>query len=172
MVPVTLQFYKYPDTLHWRHDMVLLGEDHHGIWLGAPPGTVIQRGDEAPKSWPHPFVQLIQPERPWVPIWNLAPVKTEIYVDITTVPRHPAPDRFEAIDIDLDVVRLVDGSIEVLDEDEFEDHRVSLGYPAWLVDQARATTADVAVSIEQGRPPFDGSHLPWFAELERIALDR
>lgn len=165
MTPVTLQFYKYPRTLHWRHDMVLLGEDHFGTWLGAPTGTVIQRGEEDPMSWKHPFVQLIQPGQPWIPIWNVEPEKTEVYVDVTTVPTRRAPDRYEAIDMDLDVVRLVDGTIMVLDEDEFEDHRVSLDYPDWMVDQARATTASVAVAIETDRPPFDGSHLPWFERL-------
>lgn len=165
MRSATLQFYKYPDTPHWRHEMVLLGEDRHGIWLGAPPGTVLQRGTEDPVIWNRPFVQLIQPDRPWIPIWNTTPVNTEIYVDVTTVPTRPAADRFEAIDLDLDVERLVDGTIRVLDEDEFAEHRVSLAYPAWLVDQARATTAEVAVSIEIEKPPFDGSHLPWFDRL-------
>jgi protein associated with RNAse G/E len=145
--------------------MVLLGEDHHGTWLGAPSGTIIQRGEENPMSWKHPFVQLIQPGRAWIPIWNAEPDKTEIYVDITTVPTRPAPDRYEAVDLDLDVVRLVDGTIMVLDEDEFEEHRVILDYPDWLVDQARATTAAVAVAIEMGTGPFDGAHLPWFEQL-------
>lgn len=171
MESVTLQFYKYPDLLHWRHDMKLLGEDRFGIWLGAPLGTVIQRGHEDPMTWKHPFVQLIQPTRPWIPIWNVDPVSTEIYVDVTTVPRRTAPDRFEAIDVDLDVVRLVDGTVDVLDEDEFEEHRVSLGYPDWLIDQARTTTADVVVAIESGRPPFDGSHLPWFDRLAGLSPD-
>ncbi len=162
---VTLQFYKYPRSLHWRHDMVLLGEDEHGTWLGAPIGTVIQRGEESPMGWKHPFVQLIQRGQPWIPIWNVEPEKTEIYVDITTVPTRPAPDRYEAIDLDLDVVRLVDGTIMILDEDEFDEHRVSLGYPDWLVDQARSTTAAVAVAIERGTAPFDGAHLRWFERL-------
>lgn len=166
---VTLQFYKYPRSLHWRHDMVLLGEDQHGTWLGAPPGTVIQRGKEKPMSWKHPFVQLIQPGQAWIPIWNVEPNKTEIYVDITTVPTRPAPDRYEAVDIDLDVVRLVDGTIMVLDEDEFDEHRVALDYPDWLVDQARATTASVAVAIELGAAPFDGAHLPWFERLAQAS---
>ncbi len=165
MSKVTLQFYKYPRSLHWRHDLVLLGEDEHGTWLGAPPGTVIQRAEESPMSWKRPFVQLIQPGHPWIPIWNVEPDKTEIYVDITTVPTRPAPDRYETIDVDLDVVRLVDGTVMVLDEDEFEEHRISLDYPAWLVDQARATTAAVAVAIEIGTAPFDGAHLPWFERL-------
>lgn len=168
MRPVTLQFYKYPDTPHWRHDMLYLGEDEHGIWLGAPMGTVIQRGAEEPMTWNRPFVQLIHPGKPWIPIWNVDPDRTAIYVDITTVPTQPLPDRFEVVDIDLDVVRRVDGSIEILDEDEFAKHSVTLGYPAWIVDQARAATAEVAVAIELGRPPFGGSHLPWFERLRQI----
>jgi uncharacterized protein len=167
----TLQFYKYPRTLHWRHDLVYLGEDHHGTWLGAPPGTVIQRGEEPPMTWNRPFVQLIQPTRPWIPIWNLEPDKTEIYVDITTVPERPSLDRFEVVDIDLDVVKLVDGSISVLDEDEFEEHRVTLAYPDWMVDQARATAAEVAVAIEVEKTPFDGAHLRWFSHLGALEPD-
>lgn len=168
MYPVTLQFYKYPDTPHWRHDMIYLGNDHHGIWLGAPLGTVIQRGQEDPMTWNRPFVQLIQPGRPWIPIFNLEPDRTAIYVDITTVPTRPENDRFEAIDIDLDVVQLVDGSIQVLDEDEFAEHQTSLAYPQWMIDQARTSTAEVAVAIEVGKAPFDGSHLPWFKRLAAI----
>jgi hypothetical protein len=34
MSPFTVQFFKYPDRLHWRHDMVRLGEDAHGVWVG------------------------------------------------------------------------------------------------------------------------------------------
>lgn len=171
MRPAVIQFYKFPRTLHWRHDMVFLGEDQHGTWLGAPLGTVIQRGKEPPMTWNRPFVQLIQLDRPWIPIWNVDPDKTEIYVDITTVPESPSPDRFEAVDIDLDVVKLVDGSILVLDEDEFDDHRVALSYPPWLVDQARATTASVATAIEFEKSPFDGAHLPWFERLNDLSRD-
>jgi protein associated with RNAse G/E len=151
--------------------MVYLGEDHHGTWLGAPMGTVIQRGEEPPMSWHRPFVQLILPEKPWIPIWNVDPDKTAIYVDITTVPTMPAPDRVEAIDLDLDVVQLIDGTIQVLDEDEFAEHRHQLAYPDWLVDQARTSTASVALAIEAKTPPFNGAHLPWFERLANLDSD-
>lgn len=151
--------------------MTYLGEDRHGTWLGAPLGTTIQRGDEPPMSWHRPFVQLIQPTTPWIPIWNLEPDRTAIYVDITTVPRMPTPDRVEAVDVDLDVVQLLDGSIEILDEDEFARHRVDLKYPEWLVDQARASTATVVMEIERESPPFNGAHLPWFELLRAMDSD-
>lgn len=168
MHPVTLQFYKYPRTPHWRHEMIFLGEDDLGVWLGAPVDTIIQRGAEDPMTWHNPFVQLIQPGRPWIPIFNVEPDRTAIYVDITTVPSHPSPGRIEAVDIDLDVVQLVDGSIRILDEAEFEDHQERLGYPEWMVHQARASAAEVAIAIEIGKRPFDGSHLPWFQRLAAI----
>jgi hypothetical protein len=44
---------------------------------------------------------------------------------------------------------------------------VALGYPDWLVDQARATAAAVAVAIEMGTSPFNGAHLPWFDVLSQ-----
>lgn len=137
-------------------------------------GTVIQRGSEPAIIWNRPFVQLIQPEEPWIPIWNVAPDpthRTAIYVDITTVPTMPTPDRVEAIDVDLDVVLLIDGSIEVLDEDEFEEHRAQLSYPDWLVDQARASAASVAVAIDAKKPPFNGAHLSWFEVLATVESD-
>ena len=40
--PVTVQYFKYSGERHWRHQMVMLGEDGHGVWLGAPIGAIIQ----------------------------------------------------------------------------------------------------------------------------------
>lgn len=37
------------------------------------------------------------------------------------------------IDLDLDVVRWLDGSVEIIDVEEFEEHRVALDYPGELV---------------------------------------
>lgn len=165
--PFTVQFLKYPDRLHWRHDMVLLGEDHHGVWLGAPAGTIVQRGEEPPIPWRHPFVQLV-PHLGWFAmIRNLHPVRYELYVDITAG-AHLDGDRAEMVDLDLDVVRRVDGTVEVLDEDEFLVHRQTLGYPDWMADRARATAAEVAVAVELRREPFASAGDPWIAALEGL----
>lgn len=39
-------FTKWGGRLHWHFDVVPLGEDAHGRWLGVPAGTVLQRGYE------------------------------------------------------------------------------------------------------------------------------
>jgi len=49
MPPVTVQYLKYPDRPHWRLDLIQLGEDEYGTWLGGPVPTVAQRGSEPPR---------------------------------------------------------------------------------------------------------------------------
>jgi uncharacterized protein len=165
--PFTVQFLKYPDRLHWRHDMIHLGEDEHGTWLGAPPGTIVQRGHEPPIAWQHPFVQLIPKTGWYAMIRNLAPTRYELYVDVTAGARL-STGRVEMVDLDLDVVRVVDGSVELLDEDEFLEHRTTLGYPKWVADRARATAARLVSAVEQRREPFGVAAEPWLRRLEAL----
>ena len=70
-----------------------------------------------------------------------------------------------SIDLDLDVVRDVDGVVRVEDEDEFAAHQVELGYPPDVVRAAEQTCLQVLADVRDARPPFDGSHLPWLELL-------
>ena len=163
---VTVQYFKYDGGVHWRHDLKMLGEDEHGLWLGGPQGTVVQRGREPPHSF-HPFVQLIKPDRWWTLLFNGPHSRLcEVYVDVITPARWTAKDRVEMVDIDLDVVRYHDGSVEVLDEDELVDHARRLGYPPALVDRARVTAAQVVARLENAVEPFGVAGRRWLTEVQ------
>jgi protein associated with RNAse G/E len=162
---VTVQFFKYPDRLHWRHEMRRLGEDEHGVWLGAAAGAVVQRGTEPPVDLDRPFVQLITPSSFWSLIYNGEHYKYPVYVDIATPAEWINDHRVEMIDIDLDVVRLLDGSVAVLDEDEFLAHRGLLGYPDWLVDRARTTAAELVLKLETREEPFGEAAQRWLQQV-------
>lgn len=164
---VTVQYYKYPRTLHWRHDLTRLGEDEHGVWLGGEVGAIVQRGHEPPRQLSRPIAQLITPDRWWSAIFNGGGHELDAYVDIVTVATWPEPGRAEMVDLDLDVVRLRDGTIYVDDEDEFEEHRASLGYPPKMVDSARATAARLVLALERQAPPFDGTSARWLSMVEQ-----
>ena len=73
------------------------------------------------------------------------------------------------IDLDLDVVRKQDGSVEVLDEEEFLDHQVRFGYPDWLDDRARITplpaAAELVLQIEAHVEPFGQVPEHWLQKL-------
>jgi protein associated with RNAse G/E len=160
--PVVVQYFKYSGDLHWRHDMVLLGADHHGTWLGGPAGTIIQRGHEAPRQWPSPFVQLISPGRWWTLFFNGEHSDDyRIYVDVITPAAWMAADRVEMVDLDLDVVRRHDGTVELLDEDEFLVHAERFTYPDWLIDRARTAAAELMLKVEGGEEPFGSDGERW-----------
>lgn len=163
--PVTVRYFKHPRTPHWQHPTIRLGEDVHGVWLGAPSGTRVQRGDEPPIELAHDWVQLVPRDRWWVAIFNGPDHRIPIYVDITTVPNWIGPRRVEMVDLDLDVVVRSDGSIYIDDEDEFEEHRVTLGYSQQMIDAARGTAARILMDVEASRPPFDESAVAWLDKL-------
>jgi protein associated with RNAse G/E len=165
--PVVVQYFKFPGDVHWRHDMVYLGQDEHGVWLGGPAGTTIQRGLEPAKQWPYPFVQLIPTDRWWSLHFNGSYSRNfRVYVDVAQPAEWVAPGRVEMVDFDLDVVRRHDGSVEVLDEDEFLYHIDRYSYPDWLVDRVRTTAAELVLAVETGTEPFGVAGEPWLALVE------
>lgn len=157
---VQVRFTKWGGQPHWRYDMRRVGADEHGVWLWAPAGIEVRRADDAPKVTSHAFAKLIPHDAWFSAIWN-AGGRYEVYVDVGA-PAVWTDDRVEMIDLDLDVVRLrEDGSVHVLDEDEFLDHQVALSYPPHVVDRARATTALLALAVAEHREPFGDVGARW-----------
>jgi protein associated with RNAse G/E len=145
---------KWPDLPHWEHDAVLLGEDAHGRWVGAPAGTVMSRpGVEFVTGSAQ--VSLLPLDEPFVATFYGTGGAVDVYVDISTVPVWD-DDRVSAIDLDLDVVRGWTGRVWVDDEDEFAAHRVSLGYPDDVVALATRSCDAVLGAVRSGHPPYDG----------------
>jgi uncharacterized protein len=173
---------KWPDRPHWEHDVVRLGEDPHGIWLGAAPDTLMSRPGVAFRT-AQAQVVLVPRASAFVATFY-APadhrdrrdgrdsMPCEVYVDITTVPEW-AGDTVTAYDLDLDVVRGWTGRAWVDDEDEFADHRVRYAYPPELVRLAAQSCEAVRKAVEQRRPPYDGvvpKH--WFDVLGNLTARR
>lgn len=112
-----------------------------------------------------PAVQLIPPAAYWSLIFNGANHKYPLYVDISTPANWVNDHRVEMIDLDLDVVRRRDGSVKVLDEEEFLDHQVRFDYPDWLVDRARTTAAELVLQVETHVEPFGRVPEYWLQQL-------
>jgi uncharacterized protein len=163
---VRVQFTKYDGSLHWHHPMRLLGEDEHGVWLGAPAGTSVQRGNEPPVLMEHAFVQLIPAGQWWSACFNSGPTETLIYCDIGTPPRWTGPGEVTMADLDLDVVQLrTDGRVLILDEDEFAEHQVRYQYPADVITEAERATAWLVEVISAGAEPFATEYRAWLDKV-------
>lgn len=162
---VDVVYTKYDGSLHWHHSAVRLGEDEHGVWLGCPAGTPMQRGHEPAVTMREAFVLLVPRDAWWTACFNAAPNKTEIYCDITSVPRWPDDSTVTMADLDLDVIRKRGGRIHLDDEDEFTEHQVRYGYPAEVVDSARRSSEWLLAAVAGDTEPFAGGYRTW---LERL----
>ncbi len=96
---------------------------------------------------------------------NAEPCWTELYIDITTVPRWVADDHVEMVDLDLDVVRRFDGSAEILDEDEFAEHQVRYGYPPEVTSRAEQAASAMLAAVTSGTEPFGQVCRAWLAKV-------
>lgn len=165
---VRMVYRKYDGALHWHQHAVYLGADHHGRWLGAPAGTPIRRGAEPPIVWAYPHVALFRPDVWWTVVFNGDPAPIEVYCDITSVSQwvDGADGPYvTAIDLDLDVARRRDGRVEMLDEDEFAEHRQRYGYPPDVVAAAEDSARWLMKACAGDTEPFASEYHAW---LDRV----
>jgi protein associated with RNAse G/E len=165
MTPIRVVYRKYDGSLHWNYATHRLGEDEHGVWVGAPAGTPVHRGDLATGPAEAPHVLLFPRDGWWTGCFNAAPHRTEIYCDITTVPSWPSADEVTMVDLDLDVRRRRTGAVELLDADEFAEHQVRYGYPAEVIASAQASAEWLLTAVQQRAEPFDAAYHAWLAQV-------
>jgi hypothetical protein len=157
---------KWPDRLHWQFTMKRLGEDEHGVWLSVPAGTVVRRGMEPSRVLDAGFVSLVPVGSWWEAEFYPDDPRHEVYVNIGT-PCEWHGDVVRQVDLDLDVVRNLDGSVELLDADEFEDHQVRFRYPRELIDGALRAAEEVTAMLQAGAEPFGTAPQRWLSMTDR-----
>ncbi|WP_018353536.1 DUF402 domain-containing protein [Longispora albida] len=165
---VLVAYRKFDGKLHYNVDMIRLGEDEHGTWLGAPLGTRVRKGlfDGFTPRWAS--VKLVPEGQSW---WTASFItgesEVDIYCDVTTPPAWSGDDEVTMADLDLDVVRdRATGLPSIVDQDEFAEHQVTYGYPADVIAAAEAAAEWLHASISAGSGPFGGAHLPWQRVLD------
>jgi uncharacterized protein len=161
---VEVRFTKWGGGAHWEFPVTLLGEDDLGVWCGAAVGTRLARPGAAFAS-EFAWVTLFPPDRPWAASYYDSPDQPiAVYVDVATPPVWQGA-AVSMVDLDLDVIVSRDGDVLLDDQDEFEEHRVALGYPDHVVDLARRTAADLMAAAVGGREPFGPTGGSWLARL-------
>jgi uncharacterized protein len=167
MRAVRMVYRKFDGSLHWHQWMEHLGEDRHGVWLGTRPNAYAQRASEPPVMFPYASVTLVPRDAWWTALFNDQPADdlkaTAVYCDITA-PAEFRDDLVTAVDLDLDVIRLVDGTVVIDDEDEFAEHRIKYGYPEDVVAEAEASCAWLAGNITTAEP-FLSAYKPYLDQV-------
>jgi protein associated with RNAse G/E len=162
---IRVVYTKYDGSLHWHQRMRRLGEDRHGIWLGAPPGTVARKGEDGPPViFDYAHVGLLPRDGWWTASFNDPPRRTEIYVDVTTPPVWTSPNEVTMVDLDLDVLRFrPDQSVLIVDQDEFAEHQVRYAYPPDVIAAAEKAAAWLHGVLGDGTEPFATEYRTWLA---------
>lgn len=161
---VRVVYTKYDGSRHRDYAARKLAEDELGTWLGVTTGTKsVYHG--RPSVERIPFVLLVPHLAWWTAMFNPPPRTSEVYCDIASPARWDG-DTVALVDLDLDVVRRRHtGLVQLLDEDEFADHRVRFGYPDELVAEARAAAGRLVTALGDGTEPFASAYRRWLSQV-------
>lgn len=168
MQMVRTLFCKYDGRPHRLLETIRLGEDEHGLWVGSVPGSRAQRADGNWVTIDYHRVRLFPRGQWWSALFNDAPHPTEVYCDIT-MPAEFGVDSVTAVDLDLDIRRLRDGTVKVMDEDEFLAHQTLYNYPPQVVATARAACDWVVANISTTEP-FSTAYKTYLENLRALAF--
>lgn len=159
---VRVVYRKYDGSPHRDYPARRLAEDDLGVWLGVVKGTEsVYHG--RPSVEQIPFVLLVPHSSWWTGMFNPPPRTSEVYCDMATPARWEG-DTVHIVDLDLDVVRRrATGAVQLLDEDEFEEHRRRYGYPDDVVAAAREASQTLLVQLGDGTEPFATAYRKWLA---------
>jgi hypothetical protein len=161
---VDVRFTKWGGGRHWEFPVTVLGIAEAGVWCGAPVGTRLERPAAAFESQ-FAWVTCFPHDQPWAASYYDHPDQPiSVYVDVTT-PAAWDGTTVTLVDLDLDVIVGRDGSLMLDDEDEFDEHRVALGYPEEVVELARRSAADLMSAAGDGREPFGDAARGWLHAL-------
>jgi uncharacterized protein len=165
---VRIDYTKWPSHPHYSYRMRVLGEDDLGVWGCCDIGEQVHKGGKPYFVRPASLLLLIPRVGSWSASWYPpSEERREVYVDINTTPLWTA-DAVTMVDVDFDVLRYRDGTVELLDEDEFEEHQLGYGYPDDLVSFARDAAHETLALALGPFEPFDQAWRAWYAQVHEL----
>jgi protein associated with RNAse G/E len=163
---------KYDGSPHNDYVAMVLGSDAAPdlgapLRLFVPVGTIMRSTARADFALVTPFTQLFWPGADvW---WNIEHMHWPhvgtnggvmySYANVS-LPARLEGDTVHWVDLDLDIVTTDRGPV-LVDEDEFEEHRVRFGYPDDLVARAHEAAATLLERAALGTPPWDRDAHIW-----------
>jgi hypothetical protein len=152
-------------VLQW--DAQVLGTDRFGTWLSSAAGDVHRKANGDALVLPSDGVQLLPANGWWTAWWWRT--RKWISVDICTPPVL-SEGGWSYVDLELDLARLADGTVMVVDEDEFA-HAVAEGViPEGDAVAARGTAAELQGRLADPSEPVVAAGWAWLDLTDQSAL--
>lgn len=145
----------------------LLGEDEFGRWLGVARGDPWWDADSSVSgTFERSFVKLVPNGTFWTACFNF--VDPLVDVDVV-LPVHWFNSVLEEVDLELDILRSVDGGVRVRDREEFDRVRARWPMPDDVATLAEETCRRLRDLVERGVEPFDEVGRAWLSRLDAPA---
>jgi uncharacterized protein len=148
---------KYDGSLRDEYETYLYSESDEMIRLFSPPGLSYWDHRKGARFEGTDGLLEIYFKRRWYNVWHIAEQVSNlnlIYVNIA-MPATLQADVVEWTDLDLDYRVHLDHSLERLDQEEFEQNALRMGYPPSLIEQVGAACRKVEAGLAQWIFPFD-----------------
>ena len=154
--PIKVISRKYDGTLRETYTGRLLEQVGPMIRLQVSAGTPIYRGTDRPAVSADNGIEIYFTDR-WYNVWHFLEHGINKYLWYSNI---ATPAKFDGttlqwIDLDIDVCCHMDGSIQSLDFDEFQENRLKMVCPENLVEQALAAHDEVIQLAKTGAFPFN-----------------
>lgn len=165
---------KWDGSPHWVSEVVYLGADEWGDWMGQPVGWRSKRpgADFVAES---SNVTLLPRDRQdcAITVHRGHPRALRVYIDLAWDARwSDDPLVMTGIDMDLDVVRRLDERGTYIDDrDEWAAHSIRFGYPADVMTHLEARALELEHRVRAQAAPFDDATVdPWLDRLIALGL--
>ncbi len=140
----------------------VLGDDQFGTWLFCAEGETHNRADGSSLVVPSDGVQLLPSSGWWAAWWWRR--DHWIGVDICTPPSLDAAG-WKYVDLELDLARLADGRVMLVDEDEFEQARIDCELPRDVITAARSAASELQVRLARENEPVVAAGWGWLDKV-------
>jgi len=151
---VLLRATKYDGTAHWIQPFQVVSDDGNLLMASYRARTPIYTSRGEFRS---PYDSLVYFWRDrWYNVFRLSRPGCSLalwYCNVTTPPSFDGT-QIGYVDLDLDVTVRPNGCIDLLDEDEFEEHQKTYSYPVEVIDSAERAANDLMTLARANAFPF------------------
>lgn len=163
---------KYDGSLRDAYETCLYAETAESVTLFSLPGG--KAWDYRQQAWVTAADGLLEIyfKNRWYNVWHICEQVSGvnlIYVNVA-MPASVTPTTLTWIDLDLDYRLHLDGSVEQVDQADFQQNTQRMNYPASLMQQVEAACREVAAGLVSQQYPFD--HARQVALYRRIKAER
>lgn len=158
---IEVRSFKWPRRRTSGTAVDFLGEDEFGRWLSITEGNPWWDADGSISgTFVMSFVKVVPTDTFWTACFNL--VDPAVDVDIV-LPVRWVDDALEEVDLELDTLRFLDGSVRVRDREEFDRVREAWVMPDDIATRAEETCERVRELVEQRVEPFGNVGRSWLS---------